>query len=116
MSKMSRDKGKRGEREIVDLLKSKGLDAKRSGYFQVHKAGGDRQEYPDVLCKELEDFWIEVKRVERLSIHSAMDQAVFDANGSGRIPLVMFRKNGSKWNAALPLETLLELLEKVRNG
>ena len=55
----SKQKGKRGELELVHELESFGLHAERGQQF---KGSPDS---PDVTCKELCDFHIEVKRNER---------------------------------------------------
>ena len=55
-------------------------------------------------------FDIECKRVEKLNIWSALDQA--EANtGKGRIPLVVFKKNRSKTYAVIELDKLLYLMD-----
>jgi hypothetical protein len=53
-------------------------------------------------------FSVECKNVERLNIHAALEQAT--KNADGRTPLVVFRKNRTITYAALPLDTLLEIL------
>lgn len=53
-------------------------------------------------------FYTEVKNVESLNIHKALEQA----SGKGRTPLVVFRKNNTPLYAALPFDVFLEL---VRN-
>ena len=71
MGKPSRDKGKRGEREIAGLLRDYGYDARRG--VQYH-GGADS---PDVVG--LPGVHIEVKRTETLSLYPAMEQAKHDA-------------------------------------
>ncbi len=85
----SRSKGKVGEREWAEVLRSHGFDARRGCQFQ----GGP--ESPDVVCPELQHHF-EVKRVESLNIHAAMAQAVGDAP-SGRVPVVAHRRNRGEW-------------------
>ena len=53
----SKRKGKVGELEVVNLLKEKGLTARRTQQFSG-KADGTS----DVICEELKNFHIEVKR------------------------------------------------------
>ncbi len=56
MAKKEREKGKRGEREVVKLLKEAGFEARRTAPLQAGETSGD----PDV---ELDNkYRIEVKR------------------------------------------------------
>lgn len=117
MPKMSRDKGKTGEREVVKVLHQHGFtDARRTGHHQVHKVGGDQQQLAaDVECRSLGGVHFEVKRKERFGIYSAMEQATHDAgccpDGNEKVPIVVFRKNRGRWYACLPFEDLLLLLK-----
>jgi Holliday junction resolvase len=103
MGKTSRDKGKRGERELAGILKSYGYDCHRG--VQYH--GGP--ESPDVVG--LPGIHIEVKRVERLNIENAVDQAVSDSDGTDNLAAVFHRKNKRGWNVTMPLEDWMRLYE-----
>lgn len=70
----SKRKGKVGELEVVNLLKEKGLTARRTQQFSG-KADGTS----DVLCEELSNFHIEVKRDEHLNIEKALQQSIRDS-------------------------------------
>ena len=50
----------------------------------------------------------EVKRVEKLNIDDALDQATRDCK-EGRIPVVFHRKNKKKWKATLDLDMFMML-------
>ena len=104
MGKMSRDKGKVGEREVVHLLKDHGIEARRGQQFCG--ASGD----PDVVTDGLH---IEVKRRERLNIEEAMQQARADAR-EGTIPTVWHRRNGEKWKVTLDAENFIDLWKEAR--
>lgn len=67
----SREKGKRGERELAGELRRHGYDARRGQ--QYCGANGDA----DVVG--LPGLHIECKRVERLDLYAAMSQAEHDA-------------------------------------
>lgn len=95
MGKMSREKGKRGERELAGKLREYGYDCRRGQQFCG--ANGDA----DVIG--LPGIHLEVKRTERLSIYDAMDQAKHNKK-SGEIPVVMHRKNNCEWLAIMRLE------------
>lgn len=98
----SRAKGAAGERELANKLKTLGLTARRGQ--QYCGANGDS----DVLCDELSDFHLEVKRVEKLNIHDAMAQAVNDCKD--KTPVVVHRKNRTAWVATLFLEDFINLV------
>ena len=99
MGKMSRNKGKTGEREIASILREYGYDARRG--VQYH-GGADS---PDVVG--LPGIHIEVKRTERLSLYDAMAQAIHDCGSN--IPVVMHRKNNCEWVAIMRLSDFMEI-------
>lgn len=96
MGKASREKGKRGERELASILREEyGWDCRRGQQFSG--SNGDA----DVVG--LDGIHIECKRVERLNVQDAIDQAVRDAR-DGELPVVFFRYNNCEWNVAMKLE------------
>ena len=92
----SKAKGSAGERELANRLKELGLSARRTQQF-CGKAGD-----ADVDCVELSGFHIECKRVERLNIDMAMDQATRDCGD--KTPLVIHRRNRRPWLVTMFLE------------
>jgi hypothetical protein len=84
MSKMSRDKGKRGEREFCELLREHGFDARRGQQF----AGGN--DSPDVVTDL--PCHVEVKRTETFS-PSYLLQAERDAHPALQ-PAVFWKRTG----------------------
>jgi Holliday junction resolvase len=96
----SRDKGKRGERELANWLEERGYAARRG---QQHRGGEDS---PDVICPDL-PFHFEVKRTERLKLYEAMEQAIEDAGGG--IPVVAHRRNRGDWVGIVRLIDLIDL-------
>ena len=96
----SRTKGKQGELELAHKLKEYGYDAKRS----VQYNGKDGQ--ADVLG--LPNIHIECKRVEKLNIYDAIDQAKRDAK-NGDKPTVFHRKNRCNWLVTMELDSFMEL-------
>ena len=100
----SKKKGKVGELEVVNLLKEKGLNARRTQQFSG-KADGTS----DVLCEELSTFHIEVKRAEHLNIEKAMQQSIRDSEKENTIPTVFHRKNKEEWKVTMRLEDWLNL-------
>lgn len=99
MGKASRDKGKRGEREVASLLRSYGYDAHRGVQYQ----GG--KDSPDVIG--LPKVHIEVKRTERLDLYGALAQSKGDAGGD--MPIVIHRRNECEWVVIQPLSDWIEL-------
>lgn len=99
MGKPSRDKGKRGEREVASLLRSYGYDAHRGQQFH----GG--KESPDVVG--LPGVHIEVKRTEAFRLWDALSQAKADAGDD--MPVVIHRKNDCEWVVVQPLKDWIEL-------
>ena len=101
----SKRKGKVGELEVANLLKEKGLTARRTQQFSG-KADGTS----DVLCEELINFHIEVKRDEHLNIEKAMQQSIRDSEKESTIPTVFHRKNKGEWKVTMRLEDWLSLV------
>lgn len=102
----SRQKGKRGELELVHFFRERGLSAYRT---QQHsgRAGDD-----DVRIVELPWVHNECKRTEKVRIYAALDQAARDAV-EGRVPMVWHRQNGKAWiaitDAGYQIDILMEL-------
>lgn len=102
----SRTKGKRGELEWRDWLRANGCpDARRGQQFS------GSPDSPDVVGG-----WTgthaEVKRVQALNLHAAVEQAVRDA-GPGSVPYVASRKNGKPWLVTVQACDLLALARIV---
>lgn len=106
MGKTSRDKGKRGEREVASLLRSYGYDAHRG--VQYH--GG--KDSPDVVG--LRGVHIEVKRTESLRLYDALAQSKADAGDD--LPIVVHRRNESEWVVIQPLEDWINLYREWEAG
>jgi len=105
MGKLSREKGKRGEREVAALLRGHGLAATRG---QQHRGGKDS---PDVVVEDCL-MHVEVKRTERLDLWGAMEQAATDA-APGKVPVVFHRPSKKRWVVVLDAEDFLLLVRKA---
>lgn len=103
----SRSKGAAGERELAGKLRDYGYDARRGQ--QYSGANGDA----DVVG--LPGIHIEVKRVERLNMDGAMEQARRDAR-QGEKPAVFHRRNGRGWLVTMGLDDWMELYSEWHNG
>lgn len=98
----SRAKGAAGEREFAALLRRHGWDHAKRGQ---QRSG---LEQADVVDGPASVHW-EVKRVQRLQLRKALDQAIRDCS-EGSVPVVAHRANGEDWQATLPMADFLELL------
>ena len=98
----SKEKGKKGELELAKILKDKyGFECRRSQQF-CGKGG----ESADVIG--LPFIHIECKRVEKLNIDEALNQAINDCK-QGMIPAVFHRKNKTKWKVTMDLDDFMLL-------
>ena len=104
----SRDKGKRGERELAAILKEYGYNEARRGQ-QYCGADGSA----DVIG--LPGIHIEAKRVEKLNLTMAMAQSMNDAR-PGEIPAVFHRKNHRQWLVTLTLDDFMKLYKAGGKG
>ena len=101
----SRSKGKRGELEWAWYLREQlGLEARRGQQFS------GSPDSPDVVGGFV-DTHCEVKRVERLNVDSAMDQAVSDCGDA--TPYVAHRKNRADWLITVRAVDLLAFAKSV---
>ena len=105
MGKMSRDKGQRGEREVVHFLRDHGFEARRG---QQHRGGPGS---PDVI-HSIPNLHIEVKFTERFSLYPAMDQADEDA-GDGEVPVVFHRRNSERWVVIMDASDFLRVMKEI---
>ena len=111
----SRQKGAAGERELANILKERGYDTRRGQQFSG--ANGDA----DVVG--LPGIYIECKRVEKLNIDKALEQAVRDSYADGLkkgfevFPAVFHRSNDDRkkdstkgvWKVTMRLDDWMEL-------
>lgn len=95
----SREKGKKGERELAHVLSEYGYDCRRGQQFN----GLDGE---DVVG--LGYIHIECKRVQALNLDDAMEQAKRDAKDN-QIPAVFHRKNNKKWKVTMELDTWIKM-------
>lgn len=95
MAKNSIRKGADGERELAEVLRKHGYEARRGQQYCGVNGDADVVGLPGIH--------IECKRVEKLNIYDAIEQSKKDAK-EGEIPCVMFRKNRGKWIFATELE------------
>ncbi len=97
----SKQKGKRGELELVHWLRAHGVKARRGQQFQ------GLPDSPDIV-HDLPGIHLEVKRTEALRLWEALEQAQSDAGGS--VGVVCHRANRRPWVAILSLQELIRIL------
>ena len=106
----SKAKGKQGELELAHKLKEYGYDTKRSVQYNGKDGQADVVGLPHIHC--------EVKRVEKLNIYDAIDQAKRDAK-NGDKPAVFHRKNRCNWLVTMELDEFMKIYkanEEANNG
>ncbi len=97
----SKRKGSAGERELCEYLTGAGYPAHRNNQQFTGGKGN-----PDIDAQGLERFHIEVKRVEKLNVSAAMQQAERDA--VNRTPVVIHRRNREQWLITMKLADFLQ--------
>lgn len=107
---MSRDKGARGERDVVNTARRHGLRADRTAQLQANAVREVGE--PDVKLHDFPGLHVEVKHDERMSVDAMVRQATEDAGAKS--PIVVWRRNRKPWRADVPLDLLLDLLAMAR--
>lgn len=112
VGKFSRDKGKRGERELAALLLEYGYLCRRGRQYCGDNGDADVVGLPGIH--------IECKRVERLNLSNAMAQVIRNANVGVAPdypkPAVFHRKNGEDWMVTMRLGDWIELYNEYESG
>lgn len=100
MGKSSQIKGKRGELELANLIRDMwGYEVKRGQVFNGQS---------DLVG--LKGIHPEVKRVEKLNIHKAMEQSRTEAEKRrDGVPVVFHRTNREPWLVTMDLETFMDM-------
>ena len=108
MAKTSQRKGATGERELAALLQEYGYPVERGGSLTFG-------EVPDLVG--LPGVHIEVKRVERLNVLEAYQQAVRDAQRfQDGVPVLFHRRNRSPWLVTMELGDWVEFYQALDNS
>ncbi len=96
MSKMARNKGANGEREILKWFEENfaHLTQLRRNFLQSREGGCDSLSIPGIA--------LEVKRQEQLSVRSWWLQATEQAVKVERMPVLAYRQNRLKWKFCIP--------------
>ena len=107
MGKLSRDKGKTGEREAAHKLSQ--LLGVRFHRTAQHKGNHNAA---DIDSDNGTRLHLEIKRSERLRLYDALDQAANDS-GADDVPVVLHRPNRRPWVAIVYLDDLTRLVDAV---
>ena len=103
MGNKSQRKGADGERELAAILRERGYDCQRGGSLTFG-------EVPDLTG--LPGIHAEIKRVERLNVGEAMEQAIRDSERmADGAPTLFHRRNRKPWLVTMRLVDWLELFE-----
>ena len=103
----SRQKGAAGEREFAKWLNDTfGVNARRGQQFCGLSGNAD-------VVDGIPGTHPEVKRVERLNIHDAVDQAVRDC-ADNNVPFVAQRRNRKPWLITIRAEDLILFMDKIQ--
>ena len=107
MGAKSQRKGRSGEIELVKILNDNGISAEPG---QAVSFGST----PDIVG--VDGVHAEVKRVERLNVPEAMNQAIRDSQKfEDGLPTLFHRRNRSPWLVTMTLEDWLKIYRGWRS-
>ena len=89
MGRMSREKGKRGERMAAKELEKLGIEARRAQQYCGEAGDAD-------LITDVEGLHFEVKNVERFNLYTALEQAERDKRDE-EVSVVLHKRNGKRF-------------------
>jgi hypothetical protein len=106
----SREKGARFERQVASYLRGYGYnEARRTAQYC-----GNTGEAADVVG--LPGIHIEAKHQEKMSLYDWIAQAKRDAAGSGKLPVVIHKKNNAAILVTMELDDWIELYREWEAG
>ena len=105
--KASQRKGRGGEIELSTILNDHGIPATPGNPLNFGRV-------PDVVG--VEGIHVEVKRVEKLNVGEAMNQAIRDSEKfRDGMPALFHRRNRQPWLVTMRLEDWLKLYKGVKD-
>jgi len=109
-AKSAKAKGKRGEMEVVNLLRESGID--KSAMRDPGSGGGNREK-SDIINSL--NYNMEVKWRENLNIWKAIEQVETYSNMNHAIPSVFFRRSRmNEWWVAIPFSEWGKLMKSYK--
>jgi Holliday junction resolvase len=108
MGRMSKQKGKRGEREAAaELGQLLGCHARRGVQYQ------GSADSPDVVLEGV-NVHVECKRTETINVYKAIEQATCDAGQ--KVPIVWHRRNGKPSVVIIETARLAEFVAETHKS
>lgn len=107
MGKMSREKGKRYEREVARFLRENGYNCRRGQQYCGTSGDADVVGLPGIH--------IECKHVEKTALYDWMGQAVRDTK-DGELPAVFHRKNNCETLVTMRAEDWMQIYREYETG
>ena len=98
----SKRKGAKGEIELAHKLEEYGYNTRRSVQYNGKEGQADVIGLPRIHC--------EVKRVEKLNIYDAVEQAKRDVKNND-MPTVFHRKNRCNWLVTMELDKFMQIYD-----
>ena len=111
MGKISKDKGKRFERQVASLLRDYGYPAHRTAQFRGNTGrAGDVEGVPHVH--------IECKHQERMCLYDWISQSSADAaaEGKGNLPAVIHKANNKLILVTMSFEDWIKMYREYASG
>lgn len=111
MSKFSRDKGKRFEREVAHMFRTYGYDVHRSAQYK-----GNTGQAADV--EGVPYLHIEAKHQERMRLYEWVQQSVTDAEAEGadNLPIVIHKENNKPILVTMTFDDWIKLYQDYKKG
>ena len=109
MAVNSKRKGADGERELAKKLNEYGFETRRSVQYNGKADDGKA----DLV--NLPGIHIECKRVERLNVNEAMEQAIRDVKGD-ELPAVFHRMSRKPWLVTMRLDDWMDLYKEYKEA
>lgn len=105
MASFAKEKGKRFERQVAEILRDAGYSSAR----RTAQYAGKTPDSADVIG--LPGFHIEAKAQEKMHLYDWMDQSVRDSEGTDEIPVVIHKQNRKPILVSLLLEDFLNIIK-----
>jgi len=103
----AKQKGKRGELEVVKKFGAYGFTARRG--VQYAGRGKSGEEAPDVIVEDAPWLHVEVKREQKIRLDSYFEQMDNDAKDN-QVPVCFHRYNEGDWRVFMHADDFLDLL------
>lgn len=105
----SKDKGARFERHLASRFREYGYEARRTAQYC-----GNTGDASDVVG--LNGLHIEAKHQEQMRLYEWMAQAKRDSAGTGKLPVVMHKKNNAEILVTMTLDDFMNLYREWEAG